>query len=100
LDDCNKAVSISRSKNALGIEKGEFLSKLAIEGTTKYQDAKALAIRVRGLCEAKTRQSKELVARYAQKVSSASAEDKKKDPLSGVSKVMQWEDKRDNEKAE
>ena len=34
LDDCNKAVSISRSKNALGIEKGEFLSKLAIRKRT------------------------------------------------------------------
>jgi hypothetical protein len=99
LDDCNKAVSISRSKNALGIEKGEFFTKLTIEGTTKYQDAKALAIKVRGLCEAKTRQSNELAARYSEKVASATEEEKKKDALSGVSKVMEWEDKRDNEKA-
>ena len=61
--------NIIRVRHALSIDKGEFLSKLFIEGRTKYEDAKALAIKVRSLCKAKTRQSEELVARYAQKVS-------------------------------
>jgi len=99
LDDCNKAVSISRSKNAVGVAKGDIFSTL-VSGTTKYEAAKALAVKVKGLCDAKTRQSKDLIKTYSAEISSAEAEDKKKDPLSGMSNVDQWEDKLEGEKAE
>jgi hypothetical protein len=100
MDDCTKAVPIARAKNALGIEKGEYFTKLFLEGRTKYEDAKAMSIKVRGLVQAKSRQSEEQMLQYQKKIDTASAWAKKVDPLTGTSKVNFWEDERDQEKAE
>jgi len=100
MDDCNKAIPIARSKHALGIEKGEFFSQLYLEARTKYEEAKEIADKVANLCTKKTVQSKEHVEEYSRKVAEAKASDKVKDPLSGLSKVNQWNAAGGDEKAE
>jgi hypothetical protein len=100
MDDCGKAVPIARGRHALALEKGEIFTKLYTEGKTKYEEAKSIAVKVQGLCTKKTAESQDLVDEYAAKLASASGADKTKDPLSGLSQAMQWEDARENEKAE
>merc|ERR1719424_1475545 len=66
----------------------------------KYEEAKALAIKVKFLCEEKLGQYEELVAKSSEKVSNANAEDNKKNKLTGVSNVMRWKDEREDAMAE
>jgi len=99
MDDCNKAVDIARAKHDMGIDKGDFLAKLYF-ANTRYKEARSIAIKVEGLCADKTSQSKSLVTEYAAKIAKATPGDKVKDPMSGVSQLDKWENKKEDEEAE
>jgi hypothetical protein len=100
MQDCNKAMEITRLKQAMGVEKGEFLVKLYIDGETRYQDALDIAVKVERLCEDKIDDIAEKQEPLKAKIADASDEDKEIDPLTGTSKVQIWKDDLESDKSE
>jgi hypothetical protein len=100
MQDCNKAVNATYGKHARALDKGEFLAKLYLEGKTKYQKAKEIAIDVDSKCHKRIAEAEQEAADYDAKIAGAQAEDKKENQLTGQTNVKKWTDARDNAKAE
>jgi hypothetical protein len=88
---------VSSSKAA---EKGDFLAVLFTDGTAKYQQAREVAQKSLNDCRRKVKEDKEGADAYKRKIASATDEDKEKNPLTGLSKVMKWQDIVDEAEAE
>jgi hypothetical protein len=90
MDDCNKAIEIARATHDLGVEKGEWLAKLFLDGQTVYEDAKDIAVNVRQLCINKIGDIDDEDDELQRKIDGASDGDKKVQQSLGMSNVDKW----------
>jgi hypothetical protein len=90
MDDCNKAIEIARAKHDLGVEKGEWLAKLFLEGNTVYEDAKDIAINVDQLVRNKLGDIEDENDELERKIAAATDADKKVTQALGMSNVDKW----------
>jgi hypothetical protein len=100
MQDCNKAIEISRMKQSLGVERGELLARLYTDGNTRYEEALEIAVKVDRLCEKKIDDLNDQSGPLKAKIKSATAADDKIDPLTGASSVSAWKDALASNKAE
>jgi hypothetical protein len=92
MDDCNKAINMAREKHGLGIEKGEFLSRMYLEGQTRYEDALNIAVKVAHLCDKKILEIEDEDYPLREKMSKATKADKEVNIFTGTSQYETWKE--------